>query len=609
MQGLIPISERLRYRTLPPSLRLLGLSVLVALSCWLCVEFTRESGRVASIWIANGLLVGVILTSAAGRWPHLLLAGYCGNLVAVLAQGDAIAVAISLCLCNTIEVVLATYPLRRLRGFPVDLTRRGVLVRFGLAGVLGAPAVGGALASLILMQSGNAGFWSTFKVWYPADALGVAITTPLVIAIRTCTPSDLRVFWREGWLPLSMGLLTAAMFATFYQSRYPLLFLVFPPMLVITFWHRMLGAVSGTALVTAIAIVCTIDGRGPLSLISGASLQERILVLQVFVGVLCLTVLPIAALLAQRDRLDEQLARREGDLRAITDNLPALVARIDSDERYRFVNAHIGKVFGVEPGSMLGRTMREVRGEKIYGDIEPYVRQVLAGTPVSFEGCNEAGGKVYHYQSNYIPDIGPEHRVRGFYAMTFDITARKEAEKRLDELSRRDALTGLFNRREFGERLPLAIDKARKHGTGLAVLFIDVDQFKAMNDQHGHATGDAVLKAVAARLQGSVRPEDTVARLAGDEFVIILEALDTAEEPQFVARKIAAALEKPLPLGGRSLRIGVSIGIAFARERMVDADALLATADAALYEAKAAGRRTYRLVAVTRSPADIPHSA
>ena len=590
--------------------RTVGLAVLVGIACWACVELTRESGRIASIWIANGLLAGVILTSAPGRTPVLLLAGYCGNLVAALAQGDTLAVAISLCLCNTLEVALATLPLRRLPGVSADLTRRGALIRFGLLGVLCAPAVGGALASLIVVQAGTASFWEVFRVWYPADALGIAITTPLVMALRNSSPVERAACWRGGWLLASLGLLVVATLATFCQSRYPLLFLVFPPMVMITFWHRLPGAVLGTALVTAIAIGCTVAGRGPLSLIDGAGLQERVLVLQIFVGVLCITVLPMAALLAQRDRLDARLARREGDLRAITDNLPALIARVDAGERYRFVNAHIGRIFGVVPAEMIGRTMREVRGETIYRDIEPYVRQVMQGQPVSFEGCNEAGGQRYHYQSNYIPDVGPGGEIRGFYAMTFDITARKEAEQRLDQLTRRDALTGIYNRREFGERLPQAAVRAMRSGQGLAVLFIDVDHFKAINDQHGHAAGDAVLRDVAQRLQTGVRTQDTVARLAGDEFVVILEGLETIEEPQFIARKIIAALDKPVGFQEQTLRIGASIGIAYAQGGAPDPDALLATADAALYEAKAAGRRTFRLAAVTPSTeATVPRAA
>ena len=554
----MPAPRQHELERLSRAARTVGLAVLVGIACWACVELTRESGRIASIWIANGLLAGVILTSAPRRTPALLLAGYCGNLVAALAQGDTLAVAISLCLCNTLEVALATLPLRRLPSVTADLTRRGALLRFGLLGVVLAPAAGGALASLIVVQTSAATFWEVFRVWYPADALGIAITTPLVIALRHSTPAERAACWRGGWLLASVRLLGAATLATFSQSRYPLLFLMFPPMLMITYWHRLPGAVLGTALVTAIAIASTVAGRGPLSLITGAGLQERVLVLQVFVGVLCITVLPMAALLAQRDGLDARLARREGDLRAITDNLPALIARIDADERYRFVNAHIGRIFGVVPAEMIGRTMREVRGEAIYRDIEPHVRQVLQGQSVSFEGCNEAGGRQYHYQSNYIPDIGAGGEVRGFYAMTFDITARKEAEQRLDQLTRRDTLTGLYNRREFGERLPQAAARAAHGGLGLAVLFIDVDHFKAINDQSGHAAGDEVLKEVAQRLQSGVRAQDTVARLAGDEFVVILESLETIEEPQFIARKIVSALDRPVVFREQLLRIGAS---------------------------------------------------
>lgn len=579
-------------------LKTVGVAVLVGLACWACLELTRGSGRIASIWIANGLLAGVMLTSRPGQAPVLLLAGFCGNVVAALIAGDTLAVALSLCLCNSLEVALATLPLRSSDGSSPDLTRRGVLIRFALIGVLFAPAAGGTLASLIIVQSNLATFWEVFRVWYPADALGVAITTPLVIALRSSTVAELAMSWRRGWMLASLGLLVLATLATFYQSQYPLLFLVFPPMVVIAFWHRLPGTVLGTAIVTAIAIGCTVNGHGPLALIAEADLQERILVLQLFVGVLCLTALPMAALLEQRDRLGRRLAQRENDLRAITDNLPALIARVDSEERYRFVNAHIGRVFGVETATMIGKTMREVRGETIYRDIEPYLRQVQQGKAVSFEGCNEAAGKRYHYQSNYIPDVGPTGEIQGFYAMTFDITARKEVEQRLDEIARRDALTGLYNRREFEERLPATLTRASESGMGLAVLFIDVDHFKSINDQHGHAAGDEVLKEVARRLQACVRSQDTVARLAGDEFVILLDGVESLDEPQFAARKIVAALDKPFRESGRNLHAGASIGIAYLHGDIATPEAVMATADAALYEAKAAGRQAFRILPV-----------
>ena len=135
----------------------------------------------------------------------------------------------------------------------------------------------------------------------------------------------------------------------------------------------------------------------------------------------------------------------------------------------------------------------------------------------------------------------------------------------------------------------------------LALMYLDIDHFKSINDSQGHAAGDEVLKAFAQRLQQSVRTTDTVARLGGDEFVVILEGVGSHEEAQIVARKIVANVARPLQVEGRTLTLTTSIGIAFRREILAadpaTAEAMIGRADAALYAAKKAGRNTWRVMA------------
>ncbi|MEP6502830.1 MAG: GGDEF domain-containing protein, partial [Betaproteobacteria bacterium] len=201
----------------------------------------------------------------------------------------------------------------------------------------------------------------------------------------------------------------------------------------------------------------------------------------------------------------------------------------------------------------------------------------------------------------YIPDIEPDGRVAGLYGLATDVSALKNVEKQLSLLVRLDVLTGLANRYQFNETMPLALSRARRAQSGLAVMYLDIDRFKSINDTMGHAAGDEVLKAFAKRLQQSVRSTDTVARLGGDEFVIVLEGLHSEDEAHVVARKIIASVAVPLQVEGRSLVITTSIGIALrARVTAVDppsVDALIARADEALYAAKNAGRNTYRVLA------------
>jgi diguanylate cyclase (GGDEF)-like protein len=171
------------------------------------------------------------------------------------------------------------------------------------------------------------------------------------------------------------------------------------------------------------------------------------------------------------------------------------------------------------------------------------------------------------------------------------------SEQRLERLSRTDTLTACPNRRYFDERLPEAMARSQRSRLPMALLFVDVDRFKPINDELGHAAGDAVLAEVASRLSTCVRGTDTVARLGGDEFVVILEGLHGADEPGRIASKIVAEIARPFLVNDMKLMVSVSVGVASYQGDDRSGAELLAQADSALYEAKSAGRGTFRLAA------------
>ena len=169
------------------------------------------------------------------------------------------------------------------------------------------------------------------------------------------------------------------------------------------------------------------------------------------------------------------------------------------------------------------------------------------------------------------------------------------SEQRLDRLSRVDALTACPNRRLFEERLPEAMARSQRSRLPMALLFIDVDKFKRINDELGHAAGDTVLTEVARRLLACVRSTDTVARLGGDEFVLILEGLHAADEPGLVAGKIVTDMARPFEINSMRLIVAVSIGVALYQGDDRTGEQLLAQADDALYAAKAGGRGQFQV--------------
>jgi diguanylate cyclase (GGDEF)-like protein/PAS domain S-box-containing protein len=297
----------------------------------------------------------------------------------------------------------------------------------------------------------------------------------------------------------------------------------------------------------------------------------------------------------ERKLAERALGDSQRRLRLITDSLPAMVAHIDGEQRYRFLSGHVQRTHGIDTDAALGRTMREVRGDAVYADLQPHVEAALRGQPTSFVYTERVGERTLQYQSHYVPDVEAGGRVLGFYAMTFDITELRETQARLEQLARIDPLTGLPNRRQFDERIREGMARARRLKQPMAVMFLDIDRFKWINDSFGHAGGDAVLCEFARRLRESVRITDTVARFAGDEFVLLLEGVASPADLDALADKVVRGIRPPFEVGGLARSVTTSAGVAVYDGASLDAPALLAQADRALYRAKQAGRDRYVL--------------
>lgn len=179
-------------------------------------------------------------------------------------------------------------------------------------------------------------------------------------------------------------------------------------------------------------------------------------------------------------------------------------------------------------------------------------------------------------------------------AIARDITDRKQAEEAVRHMAYHDGLTGLPNRSLLNDRLDKALTHAQRNGRELALMILDLDRFKSVNDTLGHAVGDRLLQAVADRLGNLLRSEDTVARLGGDEFAILLPEICHAEDAAQVARKILRDVRKPFTLGHRQLHVTASVGIAVHPRDSDEPETLMRKADMALYRAKERGRDNYQ---------------
>jgi diguanylate cyclase (GGDEF)-like protein/PAS domain S-box-containing protein len=300
-----------------------------------------------------------------------------------------------------------------------------------------------------------------------------------------------------------------------------------------------------------------------------------------------------AGLEARIQERTAQISASQAQLHTITDNIPALVADVDRTLRYRFANRAYLDWFGKDPDELIGETMESLYGEAAVRLWQPELARVLQGERVQFERSMVVRGQRQHSTAIYLPYRNVQGQVDGFHALVFDTTASKELELRLENEATRDALTGLPNRRLLQRNLPAALARSERQGHSLALLFLDLNGFKAVNDTHGHEAGDELLRQVGQRLVAAVRVTDTVARLAGDEYVVLLEPVsDPLADPVAVAAKIDAAIAMPFVLETTTVQVSVSIGSAVYQPGCgTSADELLSGADSAMYAAKRSGKK------------------
>jgi diguanylate cyclase (GGDEF)-like protein len=181
----------------------------------------------------------------------------------------------------------------------------------------------------------------------------------------------------------------------------------------------------------------------------------------------------------------------------------------------------------------------------------------------------------------------------------------RESEERFRHMAQHDALTGLATRLVLHDRLSVALEAAKRHRNGLALLMLDIDKFKLINDTYGHHAGDEVLRVTAQRMIETVRKSDTVARMGGDEFVVLLTDLTDPKAAESTAAKVVAALSVPISFAERELPVSVSVGVCSASAGELDADVLLRNVDSALYSAKAKGRNCFEIFVPETTPADV----
>ncbi|MGV7208140.1 EAL domain-containing protein [Oxalobacteraceae bacterium A2-2] len=288
-----------------------------------------------------------------------------------------------------------------------------------------------------------------------------------------------------------------------------------------------------------------------------------------------------------------RLREREARLQAILDKAADAILTIAHDGRLVSANAAAGRLFGYPPEQMAGLPLARLLPVDGGADTARLLRGIAAGASHEHqsEGWRSDGSAFPLAVSVSEVELPDEHL---FVAILHDLTEQRRAQEHIHRLAHHDTLTGLDNRLSLNLRLELLLAQTRRSQARAAVLFIDLDHFKKINDTHGHQVGDLLLQAVARRLQDLLREVDTIARLGGDEFIVVTSGDITPDETSAIAVRIVEALGAPYQLDGKTVHSGASVGVAMFPDDGQDSSTLLRHADTAMYAAKSQGRGNFQ---------------
>ncbi len=292
--------------------------------------------------------------------------------------------------------------------------------------------------------------------------------------------------------------------------------------------------------------------------------------------------------ITERREAEEALKESEKLLRAVVTGASVVVFAADREGKITLSEGKALESVGEEPGNAVGRSIYEMCADE--PDILENVRRAFSGEEVA--ATVEIGGLAF--ETRYSPMRGEDGTVTGIVGVATDVSERRRLEKELEHRAFHDSLTGLPNRDLLADRLGHALERTERRGRKVAVLFLDLDNFKLVNDSLGHDAGDELLVEAASRIGSVLRSKDTVARLGGDEFVVLLEDVAGEAEATEVAERVIQALKPPVSLGDEKVSVTASIGVALGDSgEGRPPDALLGDADAAMYRAKEKGRNGY----------------
>jgi len=598
----------MRSRRVPPSLAQVAGPLAFAIGYFalsrLGLAFLSD-GRVALLWPASGLALGVLVAVPRRAWPRYAAAAFLANLSAQAWARGLDTPALALAAINACEGVLAAWTLQTIAPAQRRLTFESTREVAGLAAAATlANAVTAILGAAVLTAAYDAPFRDAVAQWWLADGLGMLAVAPVAILLRWQRPAradtgaiaSVAAVWLVAalicWEPIAdlSGLL--------YRSR-----AILPLLLWVAVRYGARSASIALVGVAAITTSATVAGFGPF-LTDGGAMDAR--ALQGALAVAIVSTLFVATVVAER-------RRAEAELRTMFESSPAGNAAIDAHGAIVNANRALARLVGCTRERLCAMTPEELVREQDRASLATAIEDVCAArhAAVELEACLVDAGRGETTVAIHVVPLDGEH---GTVALlhVLDVSERKRFETELRHLADHDPLTGLLNRRRFELDVERQLTHAQRYRRPGAVIVLDVDRFKQINDTYGHSVGDRLIVSVADALRTRLRTSDTIARLGGDEFAVLLPEIDRTGV-EAVARDLVQAIAGHSTwVEGRVLpRVTISVGAAtFGPDAGLERESLVVAADTAMYRAKEAGRNGYAIAdadggAATPAAADL----
>jgi diguanylate cyclase (GGDEF)-like protein len=563
----------------------------------LSVAFTREAGSMAVFWPANALLLGLLLRMPPRDYPVSLAACMLASVAANLGYSDPPFLAVTRAAVSILEVLCGYHLIAR---FSPSFMLTDLRSLFVLAvACMAAPAVSATAAAILLGEFFGMPFADLWWARWSRDAVGMLLFLPLIASF------DAKPIKRLLFGPRDRALLAkAAELATVFVLLFVVFVLItrgdwygsptlFAPILLWTSLRFGIFPTAAAAVTIDLVAVMSAAYEAWPALFMAADTPEEIGSLQLFVLLVALSPLVVAVVVGERARARRQLddaLESMADAFALYDAQGRLVL---CNPRYPEFLSRIADL--LVPGVRYEDLVREGVRRGLYPDVAP--TQAEAWIADQLAAHRGGASEVQLADGRWLQAIARPTADGGTVDVRRDITARKHLEEAVEHMAMHDALTNLPNRAMFYRELERALARAEREPCRIAVILVDLDRFKEVNDTFGHATGDRLLVEVGNRLVECVRTEDLVARLGGDEFAVIAVSREAPDGFAALARRIVDRLRERLRIGGIEIEPGASLGMTVFPDDPGSLAELMVHADRALYAAKQTGRGTWTLFA------------